>query len=233
MLKDDWTTLYCSCTIFPDGHVGRWEIHRRKRRRRRGGGFGGGGEEGWNCPSKEKLQTQVERVNLVAMCDSYSILSLLVLTKKVSTCRPHTHAGTHSHNHTYTHTQPSSILSCSFWKTNPTKQIRRKFSWFTQNKHANVSDVSIIIINYLCQLFSFVVQWVHNFAHVLNGFKSCLVCLVNGRLFKDDQDSFPLVQDPCYNKSMWEIVCLMLMLRSPLIFGHFKSSGSFALKMLD
>lgn len=60
---------------------------------------------------KEELKTQLEQVNPVEICDSYSILSLLALTKKVPHVG-HTHADIHSH----TSTLQSSILLCLFCK---------------------------------------------------------------------------------------------------------------------
>lgn len=50
---------------------------------------------------------------------------------------------------------------------------------------------------HLCQLLGFVVERVHHFAHVLNGFQGCLVRFVHRRLFEYDQHSFALVEDPC------------------------------------
>lgn len=67
----------------------------------------------------KELKTQLEQVNPVEICDSYSILSLLALTKKGSTCWPHTHADIHSH----TSTLQSSILLCLFWKRDRKKII--------------------------------------------------------------------------------------------------------------
>lgn len=144
----------------------------------------------------------MEQVNPVEICDSYSILSLLALTKKGSTCWPHTHADIHSH----TSTLQSSILLFLFCKresrpNKPTGQKTKKiifnkckYLWLTALRTECKKNKT-----YLCQLLSFVVQRVHNFAHVLDGFKSCLIGLINRRLLKYNQNSLSLVKD-AYNK---------------------------------
>ena len=53
----------------------------------------------------------------------------------------------------------------------------------------------------LCELLGFVVEGVHHFAHVLNGFQGSLICLVYQGLFKDDEHTLALVQDTCTDRT--------------------------------
>lgn len=47
----------------------------------------------------------------------------------------------------------------------------------------------------LCQFLGFVIERVHNFAHVLNCFKGGFICFVYWRLIKYNQDTLSLVKD--------------------------------------
>lgn len=47
----------------------------------------------------------------------------------------------------------------------------------------------------LCQFLGFVVQGIHNFAHIVYSFKSCFISLIYWRFVKNDQDSLTLIKD--------------------------------------
>ena len=52
----------------------------------------------------------------------------------------------------------------------------------------------------LREAFRFVVKGVDHFAHALYRLECILVCLIDGRLVKDDQHTCTLVKDSCEEK---------------------------------
>lgn len=50
---------------------------------------------------------------------------------------------------------------------------------------------------HLCQLLGFVVEGIHYFTHVLNCFQSSFIGFIYWGFIENNQDTLPLVQDPC------------------------------------
>lgn len=50
---------------------------------------------------------------------------------------------------------------------------------------------------HLCQLLGFVVEGIHYFTHVLNCFQSSFIRFIYWGFIENNQDTLPLVQDPC------------------------------------
>lgn len=50
---------------------------------------------------------------------------------------------------------------------------------------------------HLCQFLGFVVEGIHYFTHVLNCFQSSFVSFIYWGFIENNQDTLPLVQDPC------------------------------------
>lgn len=50
---------------------------------------------------------------------------------------------------------------------------------------------------HLCQLLGFVVEGIHHFTHVLNCFQSSFIRFIYWGFIENNQDTLPLVQDPC------------------------------------
>lgn len=95
-----------------------------------------------------------------------------------------------------THTvPPSHCHDKPLWER---KRKKKKTHWYEMEKRAKMlRGFTPDHFVYLCELLGFVVERVHDFAHILNCFQGCLICFVHWRLLKYNQDPFTLVKDSC------------------------------------